>query len=80
VNAADGASEGRQFHVLFRSFLRRLLDNDLVPEGADVGDALYWLVPMFAAPTALIGLRLFPKYALIADIAPESFAALSLPD
>lgn len=66
--------------VLFHAFFRRLLDNDLVPEGVDSEDALSWLVPLFAAPAAMVTLWLFPKYALLVDIAPELFAAASRGD
>lgn len=68
------------FLVLLRSFVGRLFESDLLPEDFDLEDALSWIVPLFAAPPALLSLWLFPKYALIVDIAPEQFVALSRGD
>ena len=62
------------FHTLLRTFFRRLFENDLLSEEADVGDALAWIVPLFAAPTMFVALRLLPKYAVLEHIALEQFA------
>lgn len=68
------------FVLLLRSFFRRLFESDLLPDDFDLEDALSWIVPLFAAPAALVSLWLFPKYALIADIAPGQFVVLSRGD
>jgi hypothetical protein len=75
VTSRDGP-----FLLLVRSFYGRLFESDLLPEDSDLADALSWIVPLFAAPAAMVSLWLFPKYALVADIAPEQFLVLSRGD
>ena len=62
------------FRTLLPTFFKRLFENDLLSEEADVGDALAWIVPLFAAPTMFIALRLFLKYAMLEYVALEQFA------
>jgi hypothetical protein len=77
---ANLLDEQRQFVLLFRSFFARLFESDLTPEGFDASDAIAWLVPIFAAPAAMVSLWLFPKYALVVELVPEQFAVASRPD
>ena len=63
------------FRTLLPTFFQRLFENDLLSEEADVGDALAWIVPLFAAsPTMFVALRLFLKYAMLEYVELEQFA------
>lgn len=77
---SHGAARDEPFFVLVPSFFRRIVENDLVPEDLDLSDALSWVVPLFAAPPAVVALWLLPKYSLMADLASDQFAVLSRGD
>jgi hypothetical protein len=72
--------ERRQFYLLFHNFFKRLFESELLPEGVDTSDALSSIIALFAAPAAVVTLWLFPKYALVVDLAPHELEALSRGD
>ena len=72
-------AERMQFTLLVRSFLRRLSENDLLPEGVDIRESVIWLAALFAAPTAILSLVLLNKYVTLNAIVrrfPERLAEI----
>lgn len=55
-------SEREQFRVLFRTFLRGLFENDLVPETVDLRQSSLWLAAVFMIPPAVFTLLLSLSY------------------
>ncbi len=54
--------EGDQFRVLFRTFLRGLFENDLVPATVDLRQSALWLAAVFMIPPAVFALVLSLSY------------------
>ncbi len=55
-------SERDQFRVLFRTFLKGLFENDLVPETVDLRQSALWLAAVFMIPPAVFALFLSLSY------------------
>ena len=55
-------SERDQFRVLFRTFLRGLFENDLVPETVDLRQSALWLAAVFMIPPAVFTFLLSLSY------------------
>ena len=54
--------ERQQFRVLFRTFFRRLFENDLVPDGIDTRQTAIWLAAVSAVPPMLIAVGPLFRY------------------
>ena len=63
---APSRAERDQFTLLLRNFIRRLFENDLVPESIDLRHSAIWLAAILAMPPSLIAISLTPKYSIIA--------------
>ena len=55
-------SERDQFRVLFRTFLRGLFENDLVPDTVDLRQSALWLAAVFMIPPAVFTFLLSLSY------------------
>ena len=55
-------NERDQFRVLFRTFLRGLFENDLVPATVDLRQSALWLAAVFMIPPAVFALVLSLSY------------------
>ena len=78
VDARSPDPEREQFPLLVRSFLQRLFENDLLPEGVDIRQSVIWLAALFAAP-GILSLVLLTKYMVLGIIVnqfPERLAEL----
>ena len=51
-------NEREQFRVLFPAFLRRLFENDLVPETVDLRQSALWLAALLTIPPAIFAITL----------------------
>jgi len=58
------ADERRQFRLLVPAFLRRIFDNDLIPEGVDIRQSVIWLAALFAAPIGVLSVAMLNKYSV----------------
>ena len=58
---AFGEERG-QFRLLFRAFLQRLFESDLLPDTADPRLLAVWLAAALASPPAFFALRLWTLY------------------
>ena len=71
------AGERDQFRVLFRTFLRGLFENDLVPETVDLRQSALWVAAVFMVPPAVFALFLSLSYG--SWMTDEELALRSVP-
>jgi hypothetical protein len=74
---APAPDERRQFRLLFRTFLRGLFENDLVPDTVDLRQSVLSLAAIFIVPPFLIAVALVTQFGPWMTPAEVAVASLS---